>query len=521
MRKKLKCTVLLGTIALLCFGTGCAVKSEVEKNKEKGYKISVVYDPNGGSFLELPNITIMDMFNPDHYEADSNGEVHIKLTEPTDPSRPTSTDDPIELHLQSHFFAGWYQTRELRTTAEGAPVDWNGKELALLEDGRFVYADTVTDEAPTEAVPAYNYSGYWDFENDRIDYSEEDGFVEMRLYAGWVPYYEFHYYYEKEAGVWEKLEDVTTFNYKTTNSDEYPKEADKDMIYLPEWDNGAMNYSHLYQSGSEYLFPSVIDTTFLKAYADADRTQEIVTSFEHPGTLEPCYGENKELRVENRIQNIYIEVEAGEQYRIETAEQLALHANRKGHYTIYNDLDFTGKTWPAAFSAGEFAGSMKGKDGKAITFKNIDVAYGSDGKYGGLFGKLGAGASLTKISFENVTVTLNSIGTRNHGAQFGLFAGMIDEGATLTDVSLQNATLKIGAIGYANDLAFHLIANGNASAVKTELETLHLSVFGVLLIDVYEYTVNPEKVTVEEGGKISLEFYPSSSRLNQEIYIIQ
>ena len=185
MKKKLKLTLLLGGIALACVGAGCNGLTPVEENKEAGYAISVTYDANGGSFLNRPGITVMDMFNPSNYDKDANGVAHIKLTEPTDKSRPTSGSDSITLTLQNHFFAGWYQNREVKTV-DGKPVDEAGKELKELEDGTYVYADTADDEKPTTATPAYNYSGYWDFANDTIDYSGEA--IEMTLYAGWVPY---------------------------------------------------------------------------------------------------------------------------------------------------------------------------------------------------------------------------------------------------------------------------------------------------------------------------------------------
>ena len=512
MKKKLTCALFLGALMFACLGAGCGKLSKVEENQKNGYTISVSYDANGGSFLNRPGITVMDMFNPSNYTKDASGTIHIKLTEPTN-RKAVGTDD-ITLTMQNHFFAGWYQNREVKTV-DDKPVDEAGKELALV-DGEYYYANTVGTESPTKATPAYNYSGYWDFENDTINYTEGDGIVEMTLYAGWVPYYEFNYYYQVD-GEWTKMDAVTTFDYKTTNAIE--TEADQDTIYLPKWENGAMNYKSKYANGLDYVFPSVAGMTFEKAYADMACTEEIVDSFEHRGALNPSYGTEKALVVENLVQNVYLQYSKGEQYFIETAEQLINHANVNGYYEIAGDLDFTNLVWPAVLSAGEFNGQMYGKDGAAITLSNITVKYASEKKYGGLFGKIGKDAKIENVTFENVTVDLYDTGRRNHEAAYGLFAGEIVTGATLS-VTINNGTLKIGAIGKADDLAFNLVANGDKTGVTAG--AIELIVYGNELIeDQYEYTVNHETVKVAADGTITFDFYPSSELLNEENYKIQ
>ena len=511
MKKKLTCALFLGALLFACVGAGCNNLSKIEENQKDGYMVSVSYDANGGSFLNRPGITVMDMFKPSNYTKDANGIVHIKLTEPTE-RQAVGTDD-ITLTLQNHFFAGWYQNREVKTV-DGKPVDEAGSELALVE-GEYYYANTLDLETPTKATPAYNYSGYWDFENDTIEYKEGDGIVEMTLYAGWVPYYEFNYYYQVD-GEWTKMDMVTTFDYKTTNTLE--TEADQDTVYLPQWDNGAMNYKTKYANGLEYTFPSVAGMTFEKAYTDKACTEEIVGSFEHKGMLNPASGVSKELVVANLVQDIYVTYTKGEQYHIETAQQLIDNANVNGYYEIAGDLNFTGLAWPSTFSGGEFNGKMYGKDGAAITFSNITATYATDKKYGGLFGKIGKDAKIENVTFDNVTVDLQDTGRRNHEASYGLFAGEIVTGATLS-VSI-NGTLKIGAIGKADDLAFHLVANGDRTGVTAG--EIGLIIYGNELIDdQYEYTVNHETVKVETDGTITFEFYPSSELLNEENYKIQ
>ena len=523
MKKKLTLTALLCCLALACVGAGCKELSKVEEKEKEGYTISVSYDANGGLFLNRPGVTVMDMFNPSNYEKDSNGTVHIKLLEPTDPSRPTSVQGgTISLALQNHFFAGWYKNREVKTVG-GKPVDEAGRELTLLEDGSYVYTNTLNEEKPTKATPAYNYSGYWDFENDRLEYTEGvDETISLTLYAGWVPYYEFNYYYQVE-GEWQKLDTATIFDYKTTNMVE--TEADQDTIFLPQWtEEGNMSYEHKYLNSTVQKFPSIEGTTFEKAYMDAACTQEITTSLEHSGSLEVAHGEEKALLVQNRIQNVYLVVSEGEQYRIKKAEHFVNHPNLNGYYEIEGDLDFTNLTWPTTFSVGEFKGKIYGKDGAAVTFSNINVDYSATAKAGGLFGKISKDASMQGITFSNVTLNLINTGSRNSEASYGLFAGVIETGASL-DVTITQATLKIGTIGKAEELAFHTVANGDRTGITAD--AVKLIVYGFFLYEdeekgsQYEYTVKPETVKVEADGTITFEFYPSSELLNQEKVEIQ
>ena len=68
MKKKFKFILALGCLSFACAGlAACGAKTKVEENQAKGYKISVTYDANGGSFLNRQGVTIMDMFNPSDY----------------------------------------------------------------------------------------------------------------------------------------------------------------------------------------------------------------------------------------------------------------------------------------------------------------------------------------------------------------------------------------------------------------------------------------------------------------------
>lgn len=501
MSKKFKLILgLFGLTVISLIATGCTSKTTLDEYRAKGYTVSVTYDANGGSYLGRSGVTLMDMFNPGNYQADENGEVHIKLKEPTDTSRPTSGSDPITLTKSGYFFAGWYQTREIETNESGNAVDEDGVELKE-KDGVYYY----DDENETVATPAYLYSDYWDFENDTINcpqtFSADDDPIEITLYAGWVSYYEFNYYYKigSTDGEWTKYDGTTTFDYKTTNGD--AKKADKDTIWIPEWADGAMKYTHSYLDGAVYTFPEIIGATFNSAYTDADCTERIEGSLEHGGTLDV-----EHALAGNRVQNVYIIYDEGTRYKIETAEQFVNNSNADGIYEILDDLDFNGLVWPTVNTATAFNGQIYGaEEGRVYTFSNISATYNNTTVYGGLFGYISEGAVIKNIAFKDATFDIVSAVTRSQNAQFGLFAGEIAEGAQVSGVSI-DGLIKIGVMSLGNDYSFHLLANGDTEGVTAG--TIALQVYGDNMLNNgnYYYRVNPESVSVDADGYVTMTF---------------
>lgn len=499
MKTKLKLILILGCVSVLSLGlAACANTNEIENNQKQGLKISVTYDANGGSLMGRQGVSIVDMFRPEDYQKDSNGEIHIKLLEPTDILRADNPSDPITLEMPDHFYVGWYQTREMQTV-NGKPVDEEGNELLQLEDGSYIIASTANAESPTEATPVYNYSDPWNFAEDTVDYSEEmyaetDGICEITLYAAWVEYYEFNYYYQKD-GKWTQY-GSTSFDYKA----EQQNNQGADTVVAPEWDNGKMNYQ---PEGAYSAFPKLNGTTFKAAYSDEACQNEIKT-LTHSGSVD-----YSTARAINPVQNIYVVLDEGEQYKIETVDQLISYASSSGYYEIFNDLEFTAeKTWPTIFSTSEFTGRMYGSEGKTVTFKNVKVTYSmTQAQYGGVFGALSKDARLENVTFENVTFDLAYAGQRQVGTSFGLFAGLINKGATLTNVSVIGELIfKIGPISLGSDYNFNLLANGEASNINADKTQIKLQLYGQEMLEGYKYTIDYEAIAVNyTTGNISLE----------------
>ena len=487
MRKKFGAILALSIVGSACIIAGCSGGDELDQYKEQGYAIKVTYDANGGSFTGRTGVTVIDLFNPDHYEEDADGKVHIQLTEPTDPSR-TAAGAEIKLTMSGCFFAGWYQTREVVTNEAGKPVDVNGAELEERNGAYYLLG------SETVATPAYSYDGYWDFTKDTIDYSaaEEEDFA-MTLYAGWLPNYSFEYYYQNATNQEWTLAGTTVFDYKATNAANSDTH-DWDTIQLPDWKDGAMNYEYRYANQQIYKFPNKEGETFVAAYTDSACTQEITEkTFTHTGTLdyEHCVAINP-------VQKIYVKTKAGTNYyRIDKAEDLSKHGDLKGNYVITADLDFTDVKWPAVFGTGTFTGSITTENDKIIKISNVTANHNSTATVGGMFAKIGKDAVLKNLTFENATLNFNNTPSKKDEASFGLFAGYIEDGATLSNITVGGA-IRIGkAQNWTENYDLHLCANGNRAGITRT--TVKVSVYGEYLWaeELYDYVIDVDSVTVE------------------------
>ncbi len=521
MKKKFKIilclTCLIATCLCVC---ACTSETKVDEYKNKGYKISVVYDVNGGKYLDREGISLIDMINPSDFQKDANGTVHIKLLDPHDDRRPVSAgSESIYATKTGSFLVGWYKNRVPVTNDNGKVIDENGVELEEV-NGSYVYPDT-----KAAATPMYSYSGRWDFENDTLDYSDSDGEVTLTLYAGWVQNFEFNYYF-KIDDEWVLSDTVTRFNYITTYK-EGSTTSDRNTIWLPDWKDGAMNYSYQYSDGTPYNFPRLNagtelsngtvlkqGKTFLTAYLDSDCTEEITDGkLVHSGQLD-----YEKATAVNRVQNVYIVVEDGIKYKIETAEQLYDNADPAGEYELLNDLDFEDINWPVSFSTGTFTGKMFGTNGREIHVKNVSVKHSSTSSLvGGLFGELAAGSEVTGIKFDNVKFDLANTGTRLSGTSFGTFAGYIDDNAKVENISIYGE-FRIGTITLGSDYSFNLVANGNRKGVTAG--NIKLVVYGENLFSFYRYTVKVDTVTVDEDKNILFDL-TTSEKMDQAEYEIE
>lgn len=461
MRKKTKIILTLACLSLGCLAfAACKSESALDKyGREKNAKITVTYDANGGRFLGRTGVSIVYKFNSEFFaDSDGDGKIEIPLNE-TDPAVSWSgSGEFIGVPLKDGYsFAGWFQNREPVENEDGKPLDAYGNVLEYNEEKSTYYIAGTT----TASEQAYSYSDRWEFDTDKVVYELNGKEYSLTLYAAWVPYYRFNFYYEKK-GAWTLLS-TQSFDYTTTQSfrdSDYGYEhavkttTDSDYIWKPRWsgenDTGAMDHEHLRADGqSKYTFPSLEGHTFKAAYSDKECTTEIPSQLRHGGSLE--YDEETgKLTPVGISQSVYLKFDEGEQYRITNVDQFVTYgakANAASVYTILaSELDFTKKTWPSALSSGSFGGQIVGNN---CVFKNVTAENGNQNvAYGGLFGTIAASAKIENITFQNVSYDMNTGSTaRGMGtADYGVFAGIIEAGATISGITMQNITLKMGRV---------------------------------------------------------------------------
>ena len=408
MKQKIKVLLLTAlTLGSMCLFSACgSEQTPYEINDEENYTVSVKYDANGGVFTTNTSV-IVDSYNISEMKAD-DGVVEIPLITPDDKSRG---NDAFKASKSGYFLAGWYAER----TEDGKDED--GKTL-------------------------YTYGDKWDFEEDVLEvnvnktYSSQEPVI--TLYAAWVPLFEIEFY-SLESG-----EYINSYEYDPTLVEE---------IKIPAWDEetGAVEM---------YNFPENDGYTFNGAYYDEAGTQQIVSVLEHVGEVDEETGTADET-----VMKVYVDWLEGEWYHIYTVEQFLDNASIKGNYEIHADLDFTDENWPSSLMYGNFTGSIKGNGHK---FTNIELEQTNNSKVNaGLFGNITEEASITDLTFENVTFTIEK-GTRVAGASFGLFAGTISDGAALTNVNILNGVIQIDSSCYfgVNDYSIGLLCGtGNAALV--------------------------------------------------------
>ena len=542
--KRFKLALGLFIILVICaVGFTACNTTEIDKQRENGKIITVTYDSNGGKMLQRDGVSLRDMIDPDDYTADSEGNISIKLLDPTDARRTHGNMlEKVSVTKSGYFLAGWYQTRTVKVNADDEPIDDNGRVLKENLDGTFNYKDPKNkDEASINVTPAYNYDDLWDFNEDVITYKKGSGKKDITLYAGWVMNFKFEFYTVTEAGT--TLAATYSFNYLEV---EAAPEKGIDKIAIPSYtdNNGgrtpAMNYS--LKNNSTTNFPSIQGKTFEAAYSDEACTEMITgDTVTHGGSMDYEKGAGV-----NPIKKIYAKYSEGEVYKIKTAKELASNAKAYGWYEIDADeLDFTevvdGKAtqiaWPTAFSSGSFTGRIYPKNGSStVTIKNVVAVQNRQGTVGGLFGEIKETAKITNVTFENISYDM-AAGTAKLGyGNFGAFAGNIEEDAELTNVTLTGVILRIGLINYnAAKYNVNLIANGDISKLNITggVSSAKLKVYGKHIGsgEAYYFTVkiaesgeepDPAKyVKRAEDGKVEFNTQFQKESGNKEVYEIK
>ena len=151
-------------------------------------------------------------------------------------------------------------------------------------------------------------------------------------------------------------------------------------------------------------------------------------------------------------------------------------------------------------------GKFYGSEGKTYALKNVVAEHSSSSsELGGLFGGVAKDAEIKNVTFENATLDISSTKARMQEGRFGLFAGNIADGAKISGVTV-SGTVRVGEIDWVSETCLlNLLANGQTTGItKGEIK---LQIYGNLnwaTGNTYYYTINPDTVTVDGNGNVSM-----------------
>ncbi len=394
-------------VTVLVFAAGCSFEqTPYAVNDSENFNVSIKFDANGGTFTDNAPV-IVDSYNISGMAVNAEGKVEIPLLAPDDENRDKDAFTPTK---NGYFLAGWYLQR--------------------------------TESADADGNVTYTYAEKWDFSADRVQVDPAGEYTSevpvMTLYAAWAPLYEIEFY-TLDSG-----ELLGSYTFDPTLGAE---------VQVPAWDieSGAMDM---------FKFPNREGYTYNGAYYDKEGTSPVNSEvLKHPGTLNEEDGTVTDAKLQ-----LYVDWLPGEWYRISSAKQFVENFSLDGSYELLADLDFTDEIWPTAMMYGSFTGTIRGN---GHTISNVQITQTDNAKLNaGLFGQLTETASLTDVSFENITFTLKN-GARMAGTSYGLLAGTVADSAVLTNVNVLNSCLQIDSGCYfgTDDYTIGLVCGMGSPAV--------------------------------------------------------
>ncbi len=460
MKKKLKAIIILaGLCGAALTLAACAFEEAPyhELAAESGGIVKVVYEQNGGKFVNLDDANLIDSYPLKNFESGKG----VALVAPGDDLRDGGSTNKLNSTTSSvsrdnYTLIGWYRDRSegTRVNSEGEPLDEDGVLCSM------------------SGKPQGNvYSGLWNFSGGNISRLTLD-MCELVSKEGETPVYEYH--------LWAAWQPSITYKFYRPSTEEDRRAAALEGRTLGEWieyaeplsanaENPYLALPYFDADGGECVrddsFPdasasfgaSALGYTLDAIYRNPDRSEfyakdsddgtdwlvpnkALLTErdgayyIRHSGGVDYEHGYAYDTTV-----NLYTTWKEGRYFRVKEASQMTADAN--GYYFIENDLTFT-DTDRWGFGGITFRGRMVAED--PVTIGGI-VSVQSGNLYGGVFAALAEGATVRNVRFENVTLELSAgfAGFANETAYFGLFAGTISENSVVENVSV-SGTMKIG-----------------------------------------------------------------------------
>ncbi len=382
MKKRMRSVLItFMLLATLFLVTACAGDTSPFGNYDAdGFNISVVYDANGGQF-DTGVTQIIDSYDTSKLEKNSAGNYELGLLAPDAEVRKIKKAERL-----GYFLAGWYTER--------------------------------TESKDSNGNTVYTYAGLWDFEKDLYEVSASENHTSaepvVTLYAAWVPEFKINFVDRKDGS------EIGTYTYNPLNVKE---------IKVPEWnEDGEMEM---------YKFPVKAGYTFEAAYYDAEGKNLIEGTVTHTGAVDMATG-----TASNHEMTVYVDSMKGEWFQIYNIKQLQDNARPAGSYVLHADLDFADTYWPATFMNNNFSGTIIGN---GHTISNVKINQTDSSRtMAGLFGSLTETASISDLTFENITFTIKK-GSMKAGTTYGLLAGTASSKSVLSNVKILTSKIVVDA----------------------------------------------------------------------------
>ena len=433
--KRIKKIAIASAVLLLVllFTVSCANNSVYGQHDDKGYTVSVKYDANGGIFQTNTSV-IIDTYKFSELPVNAEGMKEVALLKPED-ATVRGKENSYNAINSGYFFGGWYTTVEPVTDENGNHLDIYGNiitEVAPAAEDTGAEANAEGGSTKSAQIPAYRYSGKWDFEKGRVEIDPNKTYTSaepvITLYAAWIPQHSFSFeFYDKENP--DQLLGTYDIDYLNTKYDAYTDVFTNATIKLPTWDvnTGRVKMGDV---------PAVIGKTCYAVYASPDATEPLDAS-----TITHIGGYNEDLTPANQTMKLYLECREGDWYKIYNAKQLLDNWSVSGHYELMADLDFAELYWKDSAMYGNFSGSIVGN---GHTIKNVSMEHTNPNKTNvGLFGSISATAEIRDVNFENIALTVKTGSKKGSDVMCALFAGVVESGAKLENVKLTGGKLVL------------------------------------------------------------------------------
>lgn len=376
MKKLLKITVAAILLTALAVSLiACSNKSEYEKLQDDGYTVRVVFDTPGARVNGRENSTIVELYKADDVVTNSKGETGIRILDPLDPLRQSSTGNK-DMMIQTekvyggyeYSLIGWYTQRETRKDAEGNVLDDFGEKVSV--SGR-------------EA--GYIYKNKWDFENDVLDpKTVQNG--EFTLYAAFIPpYVRYEIYALNDNGSFDEIYN----NYGT---------VDRTIDFvIPQW------------IGKIQVMNSMVPVEgkmFDRAYFTPELTEEITENIiveDGLVNMETGIATQKTIKIYTTWRDMdWIPISSASDLMDEltygVSDYFDENVTVSGRYFLVSNIDFSSITLSDKLNKVIFDGVIDGNGFEITNMKNTEGVFVDD--LASAFGEVTENAR-----FENVTVT--------------------------------------------------------------------------------------------------------------------